>query len=321
MAIAAPTIQSDLSGFITEEEAAPIFDRAARIGVVPRLAQRVPLGPSGAKIPIITGRPSAGWVGEGAQKPASSGSMDVKHITPQKLASIMVVSAEVARLNPAQFLDKMRSSFAESFAYAFDLAALHDAGPDGTGGAGPFSTFVGQTGKSVEIGAASQSDGGTYQDLVSVLSKVVTDTDASGRRYRLTGWALDDVMEPALRGAVDTTGAPIWVDLPTDDDADVLAGGRLMRRQAYFGEGVSTPDQTATVGFAGDWSQAAWGQVGGISYRISTEATVTINSTLTSLFEHNLIAILAEAEFGFVVADTDAFVKMTNSDNSPITSA
>lgn len=321
MAITAPTKTSDLSGFITEEEAAPIFDRAARLGVVPRLAQRVPLGASGAKIPVIAGRPAAGWVGEGEQKPASSGSMAVKHITPQKLASIMVVSSEVARLNPAQFLDKMQASFAESFAYAFDLAALHDAGPDGTAGAGPFSTYVGQTTKAVELGTASQSDGGVYQDLNSVLREVVASTDASGRRYRLTGWALDDVLEPALRGAVDTTGAPLWVDLPSDDDADVLAGGRLMRRQAYFGEGVATPDQTTTVGLAGDWQQAAWGQVGGISYRISTEATVTINGALTSLFENNLIAILAEAEYGFVVNDNDAFVKITNANNDPATSA
>ena len=48
------------------------------------------------------------------------------------------------------------------------------------------------------------------------------------------------------------------------------------------------------------------GVVGGISYRVSTEATVTINGALTSLWENNLVAVLAEAEYGFVLADEDA---------------
>ena len=38
----------------------------------------------------------------------------------------------------------------------------------------------------------------------------------------------------------------------------------------------------------------------------STEATVTINGSLTSLWEKNLLAIRAEAEYGFVVNDVDA---------------
>lgn len=321
MAISAATKTSDFSGFIDESMAAPIFEKAARQSVVAQLAQRVPLGLNGTKIPVVTGRPAAGWVGEGEKKPASAGTMSLKHIVAQKLASIFVVSAEVARLNPAQFVDRMQESFAETFAVAFDRAALHDAGPDGTAGAGPFSTYIGQTTKTVELGTTAQNAGGLYVDFVTGLGKVVADTDASGRRYRLTGWALDDVTEPAIRGAVDTTGRPIWVDLPSNGENTVLNGGRLMDRPAWFGEGVATTDLTSTVGFAGDWSQCAWGQVGGIEYRISTEATVTINNALVSLFENNLVAVLAEAWYGFVVADTDAFVKFTNTNNSPVTSS
>ena len=43
---------------------------------------------------------------------------------------------------------------------------------------------------------------------------------------------------------------------------------------------------------------------------------MTINGTLTSLFEHNLVAILAEAEYGFLLNDPDAFVKLTNNSGS-----
>ena len=65
-----------------------------------------------------------------------------------------------------------------------------------------------------------------------------------------------------------------------------------------------------TVGFAGDWTKGAWGAVGGIEYDISTEATVTIGGQLVSLYENNLVALRAEAEFGFVLADKEAFVKL-----------
>ena len=88
-----------------------------------------------------------------------------------------------------------------------------------------------------------------------------------------------------------------------------------------MGEGVASANLTSVVGFGGDWTQAAWGAVGGISYRISTEAPVTINGSLVSLFENNLVAILAEAEYGFLVNDVDAFTKLTNTNNTPVTSS
>lgn len=320
MAVSAPTMTGDFSGYIDETMAQPIFERAARQSVVAQLSQKVPLGLNGTKIPIVTGRPQAEWVGEGDKKPVNAGSMGLKHIKAEKLASIFVVSTEVARLNPAQFVERMQDSFAETFAVAFDRAALHDAGPDGTPGAGPFATYLGNTTKTVELGTAAQGDGGIYADFVQGLRKIVTDSDSSGRRYRLTGWALDDVMEPTIREAVDTNGRPIWIDLPTNEQNDVLTRGRLMNRSAFYGEGVATPDLTTTVGFAGDWGQTAWGQVGGIEYDISRQAAVTINGNLVSLWENNLVAVRAEAWYGFLVADDNAFVKFTNSDNSPVTS-
>jgi len=36
---------------------------------------------------------------------------------------------------------------------------------------------------------------------------------------------------------------------------------------------------------------------------------VTINGALTSLWENNLVAVLAEAEFGYVNSDVESFVK------------
>jgi len=309
MAITAATTTSDFAGFITPEQSAGIFDQAARQSVVQGLARRVPLGASGQKIPVVTGKPTANWTAEGARKHSSEGSMSLLEMTPEKLTSIVVVSAETVRANPGGYVSNIRGQLAEAFAIAFDLAALHNRGGDGTG-SGPFDNYIDQTTKAVELGTGSQASGGIYADLNSALRLLVND----GKKLR--GWALDDTAEPTLNSAVDLNGRPLFVESPYDGSA--LDSGRLLRRPALYAEGIGTdivagtPNTGGIVGYGGDWTQAAWGAVGGISYRVSTEATVTINGSLVSLFENNLVAILAEAEYGFVVNDTEAFVKLTN---------
>lgn len=322
MAITAPTKLSDFSGFINPEIAAPIFERAARISTVQRLARQIPLGASGVAIPVVTGRPTAAWTSEGTAKHVTSGSMTLPTITPKKVTAIMVDSMEVVRANPGGYLEAMRAGIAEAFAVAFDRAALHDEGGDGSAGAGPFATYLDQTTKVYEIGTNAASAGSIHGDLVGAMRALVSDQDATGRRYRLNGWALDDVLEPSLWGALDTAGRPIYTELPSNSESDALStAGRLLNRPSYLGEGIASANQTSVVGYGGDWSQVVWGVVGGISYRTSTEASVTINGEKVSCFENNLVAFLAEAEYGFLCPDPEAFIKLTNTNNSPVTSA
>ena len=101
--------------------------------------------------------------------------------------------------------------------------SLHDEGPGGAAGDGPFSTYIGQTTKVQELGGTSQANGGIFVDLKEAMSDIVSDTDATGRRYQLNGWALDSVVEPLLWGSVDTTGRPIWTDLPVDKNAPAIS--------------------------------------------------------------------------------------------------
>lgn len=310
MAITAPTKTSDFDAkFLPPEQSAPIFEHAAKISVAQRLAQKVPLGANGKVIPVVTGKVTAGWVSEGGEKPKSSGTVGLKTIAPKKLAAIAVISSEVVRADPAGYMGMIRGQVAEAFATAFDAAAFHGTNT-------PFGTYLDQTTKAVELGSHTTAQGGVYQDVVGALSLLVN----NGKR--LTGFALDNVVEPILLGQVDANGRPIFIDTPLDettaaqfanDAAQPAQPGRLIGRQSWMTDGVATSDLTSVVGYAGDWTQAAWGAVGGISYSVSTEATVTINGSLVSLWENNLVAILMEAEYGWLVNDTAAFVKLTNS--------
>jgi HK97 family phage major capsid protein len=296
MAITAATTTSAFSGFLNADQSGPIFDQAMRTSVVQQLARQVPLGINGQEIPITSTKPVAGWVAEAGQKPATQGTMALKTMTPKKLAAIAVVSAEVVRANPGNYVSLLRPQLAEAFAIAFDSAALH-------GTSTPFTTFVAQTTKSVEIGTAAAAAGSVYADLNAGLALLVND----GKR--LTGFAFDVTAEPLFNAAVDTTGRPLFVDSPTTETAATVQAGRILGRPAFIGEGVKGG---TTIGFGGDWTQAAWGVVGGINYDVSTEATVTINGAAVSLWEHNLLAVRAEAEYGWLVNDTAAFVEYTN---------
>lgn len=296
MAITAATITGDFSGFLNADQSGPIFDQAMRTSVAQSLARQVPLGINGQEIPITSTKPVAGWVAEAGQKPASKGTMSLKTMSPKKLAAIAVVSAEVVRANPGNYVNLLRPQLAEAFAIAFDAAALH-------GTASPFTTHIAQTTKSVEIGTSAAAAGSIYADINAGLKLLVDD----GKR--LTGFAFDVTTEPLFNAAVDTTGRPLFVDSPTVETAATVQAGRILGRPAFVGEGVKAG---TTLGFGGDWTQAAWGVVGGISYDVSTEATVTINGALTSLWEYNLLAVRAEAEYGWLVNDTAAFVEYVN---------
>jgi HK97 family phage major capsid protein len=297
MAITAASVTGDFSGFLNADQSGPIFDQAMRTSVVQSLVRQVPLGINGQEIPITTSKPVAGWVAEAGQKPATKGAMSLKTMTPKKLAAIAVVSAEVVRANPGNYVNLLRPQLAEAFAIAFDSAALH-------GTATPFTTYIDQTTQTdVEIGTATAANGSVYADLNSGLKALVDD----GKR--LTGFAFDVTAEPLFNAALDTTGRPLFVDSPTVETAATVQAGRVLGRPAFIGEGVATG---TTIGYGGDWTQAAWGVVGGISYDVSTEATVTINGALTSLWEHNLLAVRAEAEYGWLVNDVDAFVTYIN---------
>lgn len=307
MAQTAPTLTGDFSGFLKPEMAQAYFDDARKTSVVMPLVRQVPLGINGQEIPVTTSKPTAGWVAEAGQKPTTAGGKTLKTITPKKLAAISVVSAEVVRANPGGYIEDLRADIAEAFALAFDAATLHGTNtPFGVG------NYISATVKSVALGTAATTAGSVFADLNSGLRLLVND------KKKLTGFAFDNVAEPIFNDAVDSTGRPLFVDSPNVETSATVRAGRILSRPTFMGEGVAKDD---VVGFGGDWSKAVWGVVGGISYDVSTQASVTLDGDLVSLWEHNLVAIRAEAEYGWLVHDTAAFVKYTAADDESSSSS
>lgn len=207
----------------------PIFDQAIESSAVMSLARRVPLSiTANTAIPVSMDIPAAGWVSEGGAKPVGAGAVGIKQMTGKKVALLVPVSDEVARSNAAGLYAQLRQDLPIAIARAFDHAAIH--GKDlRTGGAGPFADYLTKNASSVELGTATQENGGMYADLVNG-EKLVVDAG-----YDFSGFAADPRLRPSLKLETDTTGRPLWVDSPTAG----TNGATLIGYQAAYNRGVS----------------------------------------------------------------------------------
>lgn len=300
MAITAAKKLADFNGFITPELAGPIFDEAAKGSAAMSLIRKVPLGASGQAFPVVTSRPTANWTAEGTKKHTTEAGLGLVKMKPEKLTAIAVASQEVIRANPGGYSETLQALLAEAFARAFDLAVFHNKGGDGNG-TSPFETTLAATTKTLTLGSTAGAN--TYDDIVKAMSLNLQGVP----KKKVTGFAFDTGFEIDLLTTKDTTGKPLFAEAAYTGAVPALRSGSVLGRATYMHENVG---DGKTVGFAGDWTKAAWGTVGGITMDISTEATVTINGELVSLYENNLVAVRAEAEYGFTVADKDAFVKI-----------
>ena len=220
MAITAPMKLSDFSGFISPNEAAPIFDDAQYMSAAQSLFRRIPLGASGEAIPVITSKPTANWVNEGEKKPATNMGFDKINVEPKTLAAIAVMSSKVVRANPANVTQQIRRGLSEAFARAFDYAVFHDLGGDGTG-TSPFDVSLSQATKSVTVGTTTQANGGIHGDTVAALELMVKDGE------RLTDLVLtsQELVRMIKEAGIDFASLP---DTAPDDPFAPYTGGGVI---------------------------------------------------------------------------------------------
>lgn len=289
---------NDFAGFLEPKMAAPIFEEAAKRSLIQPLAKKVEMGPTGVTVPFWDGDVQAHWVDEAGKKPLAKGGFDKFSMAPKKIAVIFAMSAEVVRANPMNYINIMRSKVAEAFAVAFDKAVIH--GEDS-----PFGAYLNETTKQVSL-----SDPNAYGATNNALNLLVKD----GKKF--TGGILDAKAEPIINDALDNNGRPLFIEPTYTDTNSLTRVGRILSRPVAIAEGVADSLASDDLGYYGDFSKILWGQVGGISYDISDQATLDLSaaqdgSGMTSLWQHNLVAVRCEAEYAALVRDPEAFVKVT----------
>ncbi|MHB6907112.1 phage major capsid protein [Streptomyces sp. DB-54] len=321
--MAAPPVKLSAieSILLPPEITTPIFDRAVEESAIMRLARKVPLSMTAqTAIPVPMDLPVAGWVDEGGPKPTGTAGMGVKTMQGKKVACLVPVSQEVANSNAAGLYTQIQQDLPKALARAFDLAAIHGKTP--TGGPGPFAGFLTETPYTVQLGTAPQNKGGIWADLVAAMKLVVDgDDDPShpSEGYDVTGWAGDPRLRPDLLLATDVNGRPIFLDTTTPG-VGAVGSGSLVGLPLSYSRGISGKvirqsgaRDTGLRLIAGDFGQCAYGVGMDITLKISTEAGyVDADGTWHSAFQENLVLLLAEAHFGFVIGNPKAFATLTS---------
>ncbi|MEU9442875.1 phage major capsid protein [Streptomyces sp. NPDC048304] len=310
MAHTNPIKLSDVDAtFLPPTLVGPIFEKSVEQSAVMSLARRVPLSMSATTaVPVPLDVPTADWVDQAGRKPLSTGGVDIKQMSGKKIAVMIPVAMEVVESNAAGLWTQLQNDLPTAFSRAFDRATIH--GRTMKGATGPFPDYLAMTTKEVVLGTTGQSMGGIWTDLVNGMETIIDDD------WDYTGTVADNRLKPKLLKATDTTGQPIFVDTTQPGTGAALAG-TLVGEPVAYSRSVSgkvrrqsTSVDSGLRAIGGDFSQAAYGVGMDISVKISREATyIDEDGGVHSAFQENLVLLLAEAYYGFVLGDPEAFVR------------
>lgn len=269
-----------------------IWQNAIEGSAVMQLARQIKLPASGVSVPIITGDPTAEWVGETEEKPVSKPTFGSKIIKPYKMAVIEMFSNEYRRSYGALY-EQLIARLPFALARKFDATVLGTASKPGDN----FDQLTDL--KEIDI----QKD--AWAGLVQARTEIALNNGV------LNGFAIAPQAEGILLTQTDKNGRPLFVDVASGE----VGTTRLVGAPAFITRGVYIDGASAkanTVGFGGDWTNAVWGSVEGIQFKVSDQATINDGTRQVNLFQRNMFAAMVEFEVGFVVDDKKKFVRLTD---------
>lgn len=283
------TTSISLPGAVSSE----IWQKTQEGSAVMRMARRIELPGLGVTIPVITGDPEAGWVGETEKKPVKRGTMATKQMTPYTLAVIVPFSNQFKRDLPNLY-DALIQRLPLALGKKFDQTVFGGVTVPGSN----FDTLKGCTAQ--EIGTNA------YGGLVAAQA------DIAAHDGILNGWVLSPKAQSVLLTAVDGNKRPLFINSVAEGAVPMILGASAVQSKgAYIAD--TTAAKKHVVGFAGDWTQAVYGTVEGVQIALSDQATLTDGSSNINLFEQNMFAVRAEIEVGFR-CDTSVFNKLTKTE-------
>ena len=275
-----------------------ILQKTQEGSAIMKLARKINLPGNGVTIPVITGDPSALWVGETASKPVSNPGLDTKVMRGYKLAVIEPFSDEFRR-DYASLYQALIQRLPAILGEKFDNTVFGGTAAPGS----DFDTFAGVTKRVIQPDSQGDVTPDAYKALVEA------DTDISIHGGISNGYALSPQAKGIFLLSRDEVGRPLFINNVSENAIPMILGQRT-----YITKGAFINGNPSVVGFVGDWTKAMYGIVQGVNITISEDATLDLGDGNTiNLFQQNMFAVRAEIEIGFR-ADTSVFNALTAAD-------
>lgn len=279
---------------VAPDFAPTLLKNAFKGSLVGRVTTSEPVSMAGTVIPVYNGGIEVGLVGEAQAKPKSGFSTSTLTITPQKVATIVVVSKEAAMVNPARMLDNVEKDLVDAISRAVDHLVLFNKDPRGNAYSGSNKCVVTEDTAAVEL-----AEGFTNDDYAAAL---ISAYEAAAIDASPSAWLFDD--RQRVKNVVVSQDRRQDVGLPNLNEA----GAHVLGLPAHYGKAVSgrstvVSESNGIRGIVGDFDKVRWGFVERLGIQRSTEATINGES----MFETNQVALLVEAILGWTVVDQGAF--------------
>lgn len=247
------------------------------------------------------GRPTAGFVAEGADKPATGAAYNQVTVDIKKIASIVLYTEELiedAKSDPTVLINQdVRAAFA-------DLIDVHALGRNAAGAVTTqFNNALSNTTTTVEYDQTKQDA------LPLAVSSAIQTIRANG--YNANGVIVGPDAELYLRNARDTQGRPLYST--GFEGAPSSLYGLNLSRTTNLQTIAGTAGAGRVVAIVGDFTQGLLAVRDDIKVKFSDQATVNVSGTDHRLWQQNKVAALWETRVGFVAHDlNNSFVAITN---------
>jgi HK97 family phage major capsid protein len=295
MALTSISNVTSTTQFIPEEIAAGIIKDVRHSSAVMQLAKRVPMNTLEKTYNKRVSGPGAYWVDDLERKTADKAAWDQFHMFAKELAVIVPVKERDFIGNPLDVWAEIKEDIVESFAIAFDSAALF-------GTSSPYNTDILQ-----QIAIAQNFVvEGTGEDLADDISLAMGAVEA--HNYDPNGYLSLRTIKARLRGLRATGGEPLFQQNLKEGTGYSVYG----QNAAFYTDAASWQDNVTAI--LGDWSTVHYGVPQGISYKMLTEATLTTvtdgSGNPLSLAELDMVALRATMFIGFRPTKADALAAL-----------
>jgi HK97 family phage major capsid protein len=259
------------------------------IGRIPNIR----MVPFNIRVPRQTGGGSAAWVGEGAPKPVTAVAFDYVELKYTKLATIAVITEELARFSSPSAETIIRDTLATAIIQQMDSDFVNPANA-GTSNVKPASITNGVS--------AVPSEGNTEAEIRLDVGNVFAPFIAANLTPANGVWIMSATTALALSLVLsDASGSAAFPDIS-------MSGG------TFFGMPVVVSEAVGNIVILANASDILLADDGQATIDVSREASVQMDdaptnpvvaaTVLVSLWQHNLIGIRAERMVNWVKART-----------------